>query len=277
MRILWVGWGDLARRASAHLLAAGHELVALRRSRIDDPPRGVIPVRGDLAAPGGLQLPADIRACVVTLTPDTRDLAGYERTYLATQQNLYALLEGESSTPRVTIDRLVFASSTAVYGQDDGSWVEEATSTSPSVFRGEVMVRAEALAAAAPAHRRVVARLAGIYGPGRGRLVQRVRSGETVTDRWTNRIHADDAGAALAHLVTAPDPLLPDVVNVVDTEPARAGDVTSFVAGLLDVPAPPVEGGDGLGKRVDGTRLLTTGFRHRHPTYREGYRSLLEA
>lgn len=277
MRILWVGWGDLARRASASLLAAGHELLALRRSPIDDPPRGVIPVRGDLAAPGGLQLPADIQACVMTLTPDTRDVAGYERAYLTTQDNLYSLLNSDALAPRVTLERFIFVSSTAVYGQDDGSWVEESTLTSPSSFRGTVMVGAEALAATAPAHRRVVARLAGIYGPGRDRLVRRIRRGEAVADRWTNRIHADDAGTALAHLVTAPDPLVPDVVNVVDTEPARTGDVTSFVAGLLGVPAPPVEAGDGVGKRVDGTRLLTTGFRHRHPTYREGYRALLES
>ena len=137
------------------------------------------------------------------------------------------------------------------------------------------MVRAEALAAGLPARRRVVARLGGIYGPGRTRLVRQVRAGRPVRDRWTNRIHADDAAAALAHLVTADDALVPDVVNVVDTEPARKGDVTAFVAGLLGVPAPPVDTTGPAGKRVDGTRLLTTGFRHRHPTYREGYRSLL--
>lgn len=124
----------------------------------------------------------------------------------------------------------------------------------------------------------VVARIGGIYGPGRERLLRTAVRSTPVSARWTNRIHADDAARALVHLATAPPPLVPDVVNVVDREPARKHDVVSFIAQELGVTAPPLDADDtSQGKRVDGTRLLTTGFTHEYPTYREGYRDIIAA
>ncbi len=280
MRILWAGWGDLGMRATTGLVAAGHEVLALRRSAIENPPPGVTGLVGDLAAPGDLTLPAGIEACIATLTPDTRDRAGYETAYVDTMANLHRLLEvdGESSNPRPV--RVVFASSTAVYGQDDGSWVSEGGSTTPTGFNGEVMLDAEARVLAHNATQGVVARLGGIYGPGRDRLIRSVREGRQTSQKWTNRIHSDDAAAVLVHLATAADPLVPDIVNVVDCQPARKQEVTDFIAAALGVPAPRVGTDDDAtpgdrGKRVDGSRLLTTGFVHRHPTFREGYATLL--
>lgn len=277
MRILWAGWGDLGQRATGRLTAAGHEVVALRRTPIEDPPPGVVPLVGDLAAPDDLALPSDIAACIVTLTPDARDRAGYEAAYLQGVANLHRLVEREAwrGTGDGDPPRLVFASSTAVYGQDDGSWVEEAASTAPSRFNGEVMVRAERLVLDHASTHGIVARLGGIYGPGRDRLLRTARSGEPVSTKWTNRIHSEDAAAALVHLALAPRPMVPDVVNVVDTAPARKWDVVAHVAELLGVPAPPVRDDGDAGKRVDGTRLQTTGFRHTYPTHRAGYRALV--
>lgn len=285
MRILWVGWGDLGQRATPRLVAAGHEVVALRRSPIDAPPDGVVALQGDLVAPSGLQLPPGIEACIVTLTPDSRDRAGYEEAYLTSLTNLHALLEDEGLLedpgPQQEADRgrvrLVFASSTAVYGVDDGSWVEEAASTSPSRFNGEVMQEAERRVLAHGGTHGVVARLGGIYGPGRRRLVTSVQAGRPASRKWTNRIHSEDAAAALVHLATIAAPLVPDVVNVVDREPARKHDVVTFIAEELGVPVPELDDDGARGKRVDGTRLVTTGFEHQYPTYREGYRQLLAA
>ena len=166
MRILWAGWGDLGTRATTALVDAGHEVVALRRSPIEDPPPGVIGLVGDLAAPGELMLPTGIEACIVTLTPDTRDPAGYTTAYVTTVANLHRLLEGQDRSTNPQPVRVVFASSTAVYGQDDGSWVEEAGSTSPSRFNGEVMLEAEEQVLRNDGTQGVVARLGGIYGPG---------------------------------------------------------------------------------------------------------------
>lgn len=275
MRILWAGWGDIGQAATPALLAAGHEVVALRRHPITDPPDGVIPVQGDLNAPDGLEVPAGVAGCVVTLTADTRDHAGYEHAYLHALANLHVLLQGEIIPTQPRLERLVFTSSTAVYGQSGGETVMEGSSTSPSRFNGTVMRRAERLALSArwPT---TVARLSGIYGPGRTRLLDKVRQGRSSRDRWTNRIHRDDAAAALGHLVTSAD--APPIVNVTDTESATNATVLGWLADRMGLPTPPVEAADGApgGKRVDGSLLASTGFVHTFPTFRDGYAAMLD-
>lgn len=272
MRLLWVGWGDLGAAATPALVQAGHEVVALRRSPIDNPPAGVIPLLGDLNAPEGLQVPGGVEACIVTLTPDTRDQVGYEHAYLHGLANLHVLLQGEIQLSNPPLERLIFVSSTAVYGQFRGERVTEAASTSPSRFNGRVMVRAERLAASAK-WPTTITRLSGIYGPGRTRLLDKVREGRSSRNAWTNRIHRDDAAAALVHVVGLET--APDVVNVTDTEPATNDTVLSWLADQLDIPIPPIDDGPVGGKRVDGSRLASTGFTHRYPTFREGYADLL--
>lgn len=272
MRVLWAGYGDLGSAATPALLEAGHDVVALSRRRVDEPPRGVIPVQGDLLAPDGLRLPSDVQGCIVTLTPDTRDLTGYEQTYVHALANLYALLQGEVGSHHSLDEGVIFVSSTAVYGQDQAEWVNEATSPSASRFNGAVMARAERLLASArwPT---TSARLSGIYGPGRTRLLAKVREGRASRNAWTNRIHRDDAAAALVHLLGLHD--RPAVVNVTDTEPATNDTVLSWLASRMDVPTPPIEDGPAGGKRVDGSLLRDTGFTHTYPTFRDGYASML--
>lgn len=278
MKILWAGWGDLGARATPALVGAGHSVVALRRSPIMPVPDGVTPLISDLNAPDGLSLPTGIDTCIITLTPDTRDRAGYESAYVAGVANLQLLLESYGGDTNAQPLRVVFASSTAVYGQNDGSWVEESASTSPSRFNGEVIQRAEQQLLAHDGTHGVVARLGGIYGPGRDRLIRSVRNQERSSATWTNRIHSDDAAAALAHLAMADRALVPDVVNVVDRLPARKVDVTDFIAHELGVPAPPATNDQAdTGKRVDGSRLVTTNFVHTFPTFREGYRDVIAA
>ncbi len=273
MRILWAGWGDLGTAATPALVAAGHEVVALRRHDLAEVPVGVIPLQGDLNAPEGLDLPAGVRACVVTLTPDTRDHAGYKRAYLHALANLHALVQGEIGAAEPRLDRLLFVSSTAVYAQDGAEWVDEQASTSPSRFNGAVMVRAERLAASA-GWPTTIARLSGIYGPGRTRLLDKVRDGRSSRNTWTNRIHRDDAAAAIVHLLQMGD--APPVVNVTDTEPATNDTVLTWLADRMGAPRPRIEEGPVGGKRVDGQLLRSTGFTHRYPTFREGYGALVD-
>lgn len=274
MDILWAGWGDLGRAALPALAAAGHRVHGLRRESVDHPPEGLVPLRGDLHAPEGLEPLPEVQACVVTLTPDTRDLAGYEHTYVHAMANLHALLQGEDLAAQPRLERLVFVSSTAVYGQQGGERVDETSSTSPSRFNGTVMVRAERLVASArwPT---TIARLAGIYGPGRDRLLRKVREQKPSTDRWTNRIHRDDAAAAIVHLLGMDTP--PPVVDVADTEPATNRTVLGWLADRMGLPTPPLEG-DGApgGKRVSADLLAATGFRHAYPTFRDGYAAMLD-
>lgn len=273
MRVLIAGCGDLGTEAALALADQGHEVFGLRRDpgRLPDPIR---PVAGDLTRDDGLdELPPDLDAVVHVATADARDEAAYAAVY---RDGLARLLARARMTGSADA-RLLFVSSTTVHGDAGGGWIDEHTPVAPSSATGERMAEAERVLLDAPVDG-VVLRLAGIYGPGRTRLLDQVRAGEAVRPEppvHGNRIHRDDAARAITHLL-----LLDEVAPVylgVDRAPVPRGEVVSWLAAELGLPEPPTgpartRGGD---KRVRNTRLLDSGFVLRYPTYREGYRALL--
>jgi nucleoside-diphosphate-sugar epimerase len=180
-------------------------------------------------------------------------------------------------------DRVLFVSSTAIYGDAGGGWVDESTQPDPGGFSGKVLVEAEELLHARLAGTGTAAtalRLGGIYGPGRTRLIDQVKTGAAVIPedvRYTNRIHRDDAAAAIVHLATMADSPAPAYVGV-DNEPADLGSVLRFLAAELGLSEPPV--GDagparGVNKRCRNDLLRTAGFTFAFPTFREGYKDVI--
>jgi nucleoside-diphosphate-sugar epimerase len=279
VRVLVAGCGYVGSVLAASLAAEGHEAFGLRR-RPEGLPPGVRPVAVDLGDREALAaaLPPDLDGVVYATAADSREPAAYRRAYVEGLENLLALL------PRPG-PRVIFTSSTSVYGQDDGSWVDETSPTEPPSETGRILLEAEAVLATS---RRPGAslRLGGIYGPGRTRLLESVRRGEARIPAepgvFTNRIHRDDAARALDHLLKLPQ--LGPVYLGVDDEPAELGTVLRWMAGRLGVPEPPVaaagEGtraGRGLRtrKRCSNRRLRGSGFDLRHPTFREGYDAIL--
>ena len=191
--------------------------------------------------------------------------------------NLLGALEARRRPPR----RVLFTSSTSVFHQRDGSWVDETSPTEPSHHRGRVMLEAEARLARSRLCG-VGLRLGGIYGPGRTRLVDSVRAGRATWDprgaQYTNRIHRDDAAAALAHLARLAEPA--PLYLGVDDEPAAREAVLRWLAGRLGAPEPRAEPGAGAldaGKRCRNERLRKSGWAPGYPSYREGYAAMLEA
>ncbi|WP_376694792.1 SDR family oxidoreductase [Wenzhouxiangella sp. EGI_FJ10305] len=268
-RLLIAGCGDLGIRLAGRLDRDQWQVSGLRR-RVEALPETIIPVSADLSEPGTLAAVAgDWDAVVYQATPDQYDEAGYRRAYFQGLANLFE---------RVRARRLIFVSSTAVYGQDEGEWVDEASETEPARFNGRVLLEAEALAARS-APEAVVVRFSGIYGPGRDFLVRKVAAGEASCrenpPQWTNRIHADDCAGVLAHLLTleAPETLY----CATDSRSARRCEVLDWLAGQLHAAAPSREtGSGGQGKRVANARLLASGYRLIHPDYRSGYQELLQ-
>lgn len=267
MRVLIAGCGyvgsELARR-----LAEDHDVWGLRRTA-GELPAGVRPLAGDVTDPSTLELPDDVDALVYAVSPGRREEAAYRAAYV---HGLRTVLTALGSRPA----RLLFVSSTAVYGQSDGSVVDEESPTDPSSFAGRVLLEAEAVAQAAGGS---VLRLAGIYGPGRTRLIDQVRAGEATypsPDVHTNRIHRDDGAGALAHLLTLGDPA--PVYLGVDDDPAPRGEVLRWLADRLDAPRPHeapdarTRGGD---KRCSNARLRASGYDLTYPSYRDGYAAML--
>jgi nucleoside-diphosphate-sugar epimerase len=276
VKVLIAGCGDLGTETGLRLVAAGHEVVGLRR-RTELLPGSLGPLAGDLtdALP---PLPADVDAVVFAATAGGRSEDSYRALYLDGLLRVLAGLERVGARP----SRVLFVSSTAVYGVEDGRWVDESTPTDPTSATGQVLVEAEE-ALAASAFPSISLRLAGIYGPGRTRLLDLVRRGDArLPDPpvHTNRIHRDDAAAAIVHLLLAVEAPAGCYVGV-DHDPAERGEVLRFLADELGVPQPPAAGpgegrrGRGGDKRCRNDRLVATGFRFTFPTYREGYREVL--
>jgi nucleoside-diphosphate-sugar epimerase len=275
VKVLVAGCGDLGTETGLRLAAAGHEVVGLRR-RAELVPAPLVPLAGDLG--GDLPvLPGDVAAVVFAAAAGERTEAAYRRVYLEGLRRVLAGLAAAGARPA----RVLFVSSTAVYGVTDGSWVDESTPTEPTSPTGQVLVEAEQVLDDAPGTG-IALRLAGIYGPGRTRLLDQVRRGDArVPSRpvHTNRIHRDDAADAIVHLLTRVE--APDRCYVgVDHAPVERGEVLRFLADELGLPHPVVEEvgpvrGRGGDKRCRNDRLVATGFRFTYPTYREGYRAVL--
>jgi len=168
--------------------------------------------------------------------------------------------------------RVVFVGSTSVYAQDDGAWVDEDSPAEPLVETGRVLLEAERIALDAGG---VVARLGGIYGPGRAMYLQRFLEGTAVLEaggnRFINLIHRDDGAAALVHLAERPG--AEGVFNVVDDTPATQRQIYGWLAGFFGKPLPPEGPADpnrrrGLtSKCVRNTRLRSTGWAPAFPSY----------
>jgi nucleoside-diphosphate-sugar epimerase len=190
-------------------------------------------------------------------------------------------------------DWVGYLSTTGVYGDHQGGWVDEETGLTPGTKRGKQRVKAEGewwmLAKETrmlPLH---IFRLAGIYGPGRGPFAK-VRNGTArriiKPDQVFSRIHVDDIAQVLAASIANPRP--GRIYNVCDDEAAPPEDVIAYAADLLGKPIPPSEDFADAdmtpmarsfyaeSKRVRNDRIKRElGVTLKYPTYREGLSALL--
>ena len=274
-KILIVGAGDLGGRVATGLADAGHAVHALRR-RLLAPP-GVTAVCADVTRPETLRmLPADLDAVVIALSPGEPGEAAYRATYLDGTRHVLAALRGRP--PRV----LVWVSSTSVYGESAGEWVDEDTPTRPTSATAQVLCDSEALVRASGLPATCV-RLSGLYGPGRHRLLRWLASGRPVQAEppaWTNRIHVEDAAALVTHLVMRglAGEAIPAMVIGTDDCPVPQHEVLDWLAERTGLPAlPRISGGAETGKRLRNRGLHGLGLALRYPDFRTGYENVLNS
>lgn len=271
MRILIAGCGDVGNVLAESLLQDGHTVFGLKRN-IATLPSGVVAISADLVEPSSLtELPSNIDRLVFMPTPAERTPVAYEAIYIQGWVNLRAALENPPQ-------RSLIVSSTSVYGQSDGSWVDESSPSVPARFNGRVLLEMEALVSATSEHT-TIARLSGIYGPGREGLVDFAASGRAVQGLpplFTNRIHRDDAAAALAHLLVMERP--DDVYLVTDDLPVAKYEVISWLAEQTGSLPPELitDSKAGSGKRISNRRLRDSGLRLTYADYRVGYTPILK-
>jgi nucleoside-diphosphate-sugar epimerase len=281
--VLVAGAGYVGAALGVRLAGDGHVVYGLRRD-----PRGLPaelrPVAGDLGDRASLErvVPEGVELVAYTAAAIGPTAEDYAEAYVRGLGNLLAVLAAR----RAGVRRVLFTSSTRVHTQEGGQWVDETSAAEPIEATNRCLLDGERVLEAGP-FPSVVLRLAGIYGPGRTRLVEEVLAGRARRPRggprWTNRIHRDDCVGAIAHLLALADPA-PVYVGV-DQEPAELGDVLTWIAARLGRPPPPVrEEGEGESrarpergnKRCSNARLLASGYRFAFPTYRDGYAALIQ-
>ena len=182
-----------------------------------------------------------------------------------------------------------YLSTTGVYGDHGGDWVDETTPLTPSTKRGIARVQAESAWAAIPDLPLHIFRLAGIYGPGRGPFAK-VRAGTArriiKADQVFSRTHVADIARVLAASIRNPNPGA--VYNVCDNDPAAPQDVIGYAADLLGLPLLPAEDFEKAemspmarsfyaeSKKVRNDRITNElGVELLYPDYRSGLKALL--
>jgi nucleoside-diphosphate-sugar epimerase len=278
-RVLVAGCGYVGTALGRELAAGGDTVFGLRRdpSRL---PAAIAPVAADLSQPASLATLPEVDAVVYTAAANGFSESAYRAAYVDGLRNLVEALAAGGPAPR----RLIFVSSTSVYAQQDGEWVDEDSPADADHWSARALLAGERRAREGAAEA-IVLRLGGIYGPGRTRLVDEALAGATYAagaPRYTNRIHRDDAAGALAYLLRhpAPDPLYLGV----DDEPAELRVVLEWLADKLGAPPPraALAGGDDprrerSNKRCSNAKLRSTGYAFKYPTFRDGYSTLIGA
>jgi nucleoside-diphosphate-sugar epimerase len=280
-RVLIAGCGDVGVELGIRLASESHLVWGLRR-HCETLPSGIQPLVADLTKPETLRsLPPGLDVVFYTAAPSSSSENTYQATYVDGIHYLLAALETQGHN----LQRFFFTSSTGVYAQTSGEWVDETSPTEPEHFSGKRSLEGEqlVLSCSFPA---TVLRLGGIYGPGRTRLLDSVRQGTAVcTDGpplYTNRIHRDDCAGALQHVMQLHQP---DCLYLgVDNEPAEQCTVLRWLALRLDLPPPRRGTASVIGpslhrsnKRCSNRKLAATGYEFHYPTFREGYDALLVA
>ena len=257
MRILIAGVGDLGSRLALAFADQAHQVVALSRraTSLNEVRCEAVDLRQRAALEPWVQNCELVYFCAA---PGARDLASYQALY---GDGLANLMHWR------TTQRIVFCSSTSVYDQDHGAWVDEDELALGSNPLNGVLRRSELALKAGDCS----VRLGGIYGPNRNFAQRQALAGVPARcGQWTNRIHIEDACTVLAAFAELPE--LPPVINLVDDRPCLQDEYYAWLrarAGLaaLDCQGEHVESG----KRVSNRRLRQLGIDLRYPDYRAAY------
>jgi nucleoside-diphosphate-sugar epimerase len=282
-RVLIVGCGDIGLGLVKQLLQGGHDVTVFKRSPLAETVPNLDLVFGDITVASDLNgLPTNFDQVFVILSASERSEASYCLLYEQGIDNL--LSHFATNTTKANGRHWLFVSSTSVYGQNRGEWVDEDSPTEPAGFNGKALLQAEQrILVANPGN--TVVRFSGIYGPGREQLLKRIKSNVPVQADppcYTNRIHRDDCIGVLAWLFERrlAGELLQQIYLATDDEPAPIAEIAAWLVDRLKCPAIPTKtdtNNTGQNKRCSNRRLLDLGYKFLYGNYRAGFGALLDA
>ena len=277
-RILIVGCGDIGLGLAKVLLGEGHQVSALKRSPLAQAVPGLTVLLADIAVASDLaMLPTDFDQVTIILSPDSRDEQSYRRVYLQGMENLFEYFAKSKTRPH-----WLFVSSTSVYGQNAGQWVDEDSVTAPESATAKIILQTEQRVLSENSKNTIV-RFSGIYGPAREALISRVKAGTPIQfdpPYYTNRIHRDDCIGVLARLLKQhlAGSSLGNIYLATDSDPAPIKEVACWIADKLNCGAPPAKqsAAPTQNKRCSNRKLRELGYQFRFNSYRDGYSVILK-
>jgi nucleoside-diphosphate-sugar epimerase len=283
MRVLIIGCGYVGLPLGTELARLGHEVFGLTRSGGTAAALqggGIRPLSADITRRADLDsLPGPFDWVVNTVASNRGGPEEYRQVYVEGMRNILQWLEG--APPK----KLVYTSSTSVYGQTDGSLVKESSPAEPKSELGQVLVAAEQLLLEAVRAKKIPAiilRAAGIYGPGRGQLFLQYLKNEARIpghgERLVNMIHRDDLAACILTALKSGRP--GEIYNATDDEPVPLIHFFRWLSETLGKNMPPFVREDQSAprkravthKKVSNRKLrMELGAPLRYPTFRQGY------
>jgi nucleoside-diphosphate-sugar epimerase len=259
VNVLQIGCGYLGEEVRRGLAEAGAAVTVITRETADV---------GDRASLERALADREFQVALHCASSSRGGEEAYRHVFLEGARNLAELLPGA---------RLLLTSSTSVYGQTDGGLVDEDAPADPASVTSKILREAEEIVLARGG---IVARLAGLYGPGRWAALRKLREGQAVIEdggrRVQNHLHRDDAASALVLLASRG---VPDTIyNVVDDLPMEQGRFYRILCAATGLPYPPpgvAPGGRKRGttsKQVSNRRLRELGWQPRYPGVEDALR-----
>ncbi|MGB5676553.1 MAG: SDR family oxidoreductase [Gammaproteobacteria bacterium] len=274
--ILIAGCGMTGAEVARSLVDSGHHVYGLKRHPPTDE-RDINYIKADLTSSADLEaIHVKIDLVVYILSPDDRSEQSYRDVFERGVHNVLQVFTQQSAATR-----FIFISSTSVYGQMNGEWVDENSITEPKSVTAKIILNAER-AFLANSRRNCVIRFSGIYGRGKSYLLDAVANSREVQYEppcYTNRIHWQDcvrvilfiAGKMIDH------ENLESVYLASDNDPAPKWEVFNYLANRLDLEPPQkavLPQDTAQNKRCSNRRLKQLGFRFKYSSYRDGYRHI---
>jgi len=278
-KILIVGCGAIGLDLGNYLIAKGHTIIGLKRN---PPISNVIKFNffaADIASARDLQyLDTDFEQVFFIVSADDRSEQNYRNLYEIGLNNLLNKFERNNKPPT-----WLFVSSTSVYGQSQGEWVDENSLAQPDNACSQLIRRAELRLMNLKLENTIV-RFSGIYGPGRESLIRMAKHSPAIQQSppyYTNRIHHQDCVRVLAYLLEQrlAGITLESCYLASDDNPAPMWEVMSWLARQMHCKAPvtkKVSNENSMNKRCTNRRLKDLGFQFQYPSYKEGYQELIE-
>ena len=275
-KIMLMGCGDVGMGLANRLVANGHEVTGVRRTQ-QTQPSAIHFIQADVTKAEQVEvLDLNVDYIVYILSPKGRDIAAYKAVFETGVDHLLSTLKRQQA-----VMPIMFISSTRVYAQQQGEWVNEESPTEPTDERGQILLEAEGKFLAFNKHTTVI-RFSGIYGRS-NYFINQLKKGAEIQKEppyYTNRIHREDCIGVLEFLLSKQlnGAHLERIYLASDHEPAEKSTVANFITNKLGLaPSDTLMLGNNAdrNKRIDSRQLTEAGYQFKHETYKQGYEAVI--